>query len=130
MHSNETNNTENKIIYPELSYKIVGVCFDVHNELGRFAREAQYANLLEERFKESRLEYKREFLIDETGNRVDFIVDDLIVLELKAKTTLLKTDYYQTQRYLQALDKKLGLLINFRCRYLKPARVLKVNRSK
>jgi len=38
----------------------------------------------------------------------------------------LKTDYYQTQRYLHALNKNLALLINFRNRYLKPIRVIKI----
>ncbi len=127
MHANETNDPDSKIIYPKLSYKIVGICFDVHNELGRFAREAQYANLLEERFREARIPFKREFQIGSTGNRIDFIIDDLIILELRAKATLLKIDYYQMQRYLQALDKKLGLLVNFRSRYLKPVRVIKID---
>lgn len=45
MHTNDTNE---KLIYPELSYLITGICFEAHNEKGRFARERQYADLLEE----------------------------------------------------------------------------------
>ena len=42
-----TNNKKEKLIYPELSYKIVGILFHVHNQLGRFAREKQYRDLIE-----------------------------------------------------------------------------------
>ena len=55
---------------------------------------------------------------------IDFIIDDKIIIELKAKKIILKDDYYQTQRYLHALNKKLALLVNFRNRYLKPIRVI------
>jgi len=49
-----------------------------------------------------------------------------MILELKTKPMILKEDYYQTQRYLQASDIKFALLVNFRNRYLKPIRVLKI----
>jgi hypothetical protein len=42
---------ESKIIYPKLSYLTVGICFDAHNELGRFSREKQYGNYIEKRLK-------------------------------------------------------------------------------
>jgi len=44
MNTNDTN-IKGKLIYPDLSYKIVGILFQVHNELGRFAREKQYCEL-------------------------------------------------------------------------------------
>lgn len=121
-----TNNT-NKIIYPELSYLLTGVCFDIHNNLGRFSREKQYCDALETKLKESKIPYKREFNIKNTGNILDFVIDNKIVMEIKAKHILLKEDYYQIQRYLQILNAKLGLLINFRNRYLKPVRIIKID---
>lgn len=126
MSTNDTNKNE-KIIYPELSYLLTGVCFDVHNNLGRFSREKQYGDALEIKLKESKIYYKREFNIKNTGNILDFIIDNKIIMEIKAKHILLKEDYYQIQRYLQILNMKLGLLINFRNRYLKPVRVIKID---
>jgi len=120
-------NLNDKLIYPDLSYDITGICFKVHNELGRFAREKQYCDAIERYLQASNIVYQREYIFETTGNRLDFIVEDKIILEIKAKRMLLRDDYYQLQRYLQSLDKKLGLLLNFRSRFLKPARVIRID---
>ena len=60
-------------------------------------------------------------------NIVDFLIEDKILLELKAKRIISKEDYYQVRRYLESLNLKLGLLVNFRDRYLKPKRILNSN---
>jgi len=127
MNTNNTNSEDRKtLFYPELSYKITGLCFEVHNELGRYAREKQYADFIEDKLKETELSFKREQRIGESGNILDFVIQDRIVLEIKAKKLLLKEDYYQIQRYLQCTHLKLGLLINFRNRYLKPKRIIRI----
>ncbi|MFQ5661755.1 MAG: GxxExxY protein [Candidatus Paceibacteria bacterium] len=127
MHANNTNNKNDKLIYPELSYKLTGICFEIHNELGRFARERQYCDLLEDKFKLNKINYNREIETNSSGNRLDFLIEDKLVLEIKAKQAITKADYFQTQRYLQQTEKRLGLLINFRSRYLKPVRVIKID---
>ncbi|PIU75306.1 MAG: GxxExxY protein [Candidatus Portnoybacteria bacterium CG06_land_8_20_14_3_00_39_12] len=124
MHTNDTNK---KLIYPELSYLIAGICFEAHNQLGRYARERQYCDFVEKRLKELKIQFSREYIVGKTGNKIDFLLDDKIILEVKAKRFILKEDYYQLQRYLQILDKKLGLLVNFRNRYLKPIRIVKID---
>jgi len=130
MDTNYTNTRgslkDNKLIYPKLSYTIVGSCFDVHNERGRFAREKQYCDALEQKLRDLKIPYKREFHANNTGNIADFIINNKIVLEIKAKRSVTKDDYYQVQRYLQVLNIKLGLLVNFRNRYLKPIRVIRI----
>lgn len=119
-----------EIIYKELSYEIVGVCFKVQDDLGRFCRERQYADLLEQKLIERKIKYKREALLDVAtqsnvkGNRIDFLIENVIIVDLKAKRFITKEDYYQMQRYLQCANLRLGLIINFRDVYLKPKRVI------
>lgn len=122
---------EHKVIYPELSYKTTGILFAVHNELERFCNEKQYGDKIEQYFKEFQIPYEREKVLPisfpgehEGRNKVDFLVNDAIILEIKAKRILTRDDYYQMKRYLVALNKKLGILVNFRQRYLAPKRIL------
>src|SRR3989344_6984891 len=119
-----TNSSTAKVLYADLSYKIVGLCFDVHNELGQFAREKQYADLLEKRFKAADVKFLRELRLGETGNIVDFLVEDKIVLELKTARVVGRIHFRQLQNYLLQSRVKLGLLINFSDKYLRPKRVL------
>ena len=84
MGTNDTNKNQ-KLIYPELSYTLTGLCFEAHNTLGRYAREIQYGNCIEEKLKTANIPHKREFRVGDTGNVLDFLIDDKIVLEIKAK---------------------------------------------
>ena len=120
-------NTDSKVIYPELSYTIIGILFSVHKELGVYAREKQYGDLVEKKLKEIKLSYQREFRIGDTGNVLDFIIDDKIVLELKTVRYITGECFRQVQNYLQQSMLKLGILVNFRSKYLKPQRVLNLD---
>ncbi len=126
MNANDTNNT-NKLIYPKLSYLLTGICFNVHNNLGRYSREKQYGDEIDQNLKNIKLPYDRELEIKGTGNILDFFIDNKIVLEIKAKRIITKEDYFQIQRYLQVLNTKLGLVVNFRDKYLKPVRIIKID---
>lgn len=119
------------IIFKELSYIVTGLLFEVHNELGRYCNEKQYGDLFESKLKEKGIDYKREQIIpksftgeQEGRNRIDFIVYNKIILEFKCKRLIDRECFYQTKRYLKAYNKKLGLIVNFREKYLKPKRVL------
>ena len=122
---------KNKLLFPELSYRICGLLFEVQNSLGRYYNEQQYGDLLASLLKKSNLRYEREKNIPisfegekEGRNKIDFCVEDSIILELKAKRMLFKEDYYQLKRYLVAFKMELGLLVNFRDKYLRPKRIL------
>jgi len=118
---------ENKIIEKDLSYALGGIFFEVQDELGRHCLERQYGDLLEKKLIEKDLNFKREFpleIADRKSSFVDFIVKDKILIDLKAKTFLTSEDYHQMQKYLEISGKELGLIVNFRDRYLKPRRVL------
>ena len=119
------NNT--RIIEAELSYKLTELLFQAQNQLGRFAREKQYGDVLENLLKEANIKYKRELPIsieNSNSNRIDFFIEDKVVLELKSKRFIDKNDYYQTKRYLNSMNVELGLIVNFREPHLKPKRVL------
>lgn len=122
-----TNNTNARVLYPELSFKIVGACFDVHNDLGRFAREKQYADLLEGKFKDGGLNYEREFSLGGSGNIVDFLVEEKIILELKTARVLTRAYYRQIQNYLQQAHIDLGFLVNFSAVRLEPKRIIRIS---
>lgn len=118
-----------ELIYPELSYKIYGLLYRVHNELGRFKSEKSYGDALELELQKEKVSYVREQSLplptDQFSRRnvADFVVDDKIVLELKVKAFITPEDYYQMKRYLDSGKFKLGLIVNFRQKYLRPKRV-------
>lgn len=137
-HTNDTNRNGSirkkdiKVLHPELSYRLTGICFSVHKRLGRFCREKQYAEALETALRESRIVFKREGPLPIEGiasgftNRVDFVINNTLLLEVKAKPFITKSDYYQMQRYLKASGHDLGLIVNFRNSYLKPIRIIRI----
>ena len=124
MHTNDTNT---KLIHSELSYLLTGIFFEIHNTLGRYSKERQYADALEAKLRGLRVPFAHEHEIKQSRDRVDFIIDNKIIIELKARRVITREDYYQMQRYLQASGLRLGLLVNFRNRYLKPVRVVRID---
>lgn len=128
MYPNAPN--KKKLVEKELSYKIVGILYNVHKKLGRFLREKQYGDVLEIFLKDNHIEYKREKAVEvaeRKSNFIDFCVEDKILIELKAKPFVTKEDYYQMQRYLNIENKELGFIVNFRQKMLQPKRVLNYN---
>jgi len=125
---------KNQLLYPELSYKVSGVLFKVHNKLGRFCREIQYGDLLEIELKNDGLFFEREKILpyesigkEDASNKVDFCIENKILIDLKSKKFITKDDYFQMMRYLKASQFKLGLIVNFRSTYLKPKRIINMH---
>ena len=122
---------QKKLIYKRLSYKINGGLFKVHNLLGRFRSEKSYADAFESWLKKVKIKYTREIAIEPSfegearrRNIPDFIIENKIVIDFKAKKFITKEDYNQMQRYLNSSNLTLGMVVNFRNTYLKPKRVI------
>lgn len=104
----------------ELTDKIINACINVHKELGPGFLESIYHNALKIELErrnlvvESEKEVKVKYLGIEVGtHRIDLLVEGEIVVELKTVEDLNKKYYAQVRSYLKALDKEIGLLVNF-----------------
>ena len=123
---------DEKIIFKEESYKIIGICMNIHSTLGNGFLEAVYSEVLEKEFVKNNIPYQREVKLDLFFNgekldkkyKADFICFDNIILEIKAVSFIHENFTKQTLNYLKATDKKLGLLINFGEKSLKYKRII------
>lgn len=104
----------------ELTDKIINACINVHKELGPGFLESIYHYALKIELErrnlvvESEKEVKVKYLGIEVGtHRIDLLVEGEIVVELKTVEDLNKKYYAQVRSYLKALDKEIGLLVNF-----------------
>ena len=110
-----------QLLFKEDSYKVIGACMEVHNELGKGFNEIIYGDALELEFKRSNLNFSREkrFKILYKGSTLshfyipDFVIEDKIILEIKAIKSLESNHTKQALNYLAVSKLKLGLLVNF-----------------
>ena len=106
--------------YSDITEKIIGCAMIVHNKLGSGFQEVIYQRALAIEMTSHCLDFIREMVIpiyydvEEIGKRrVDFFVEDKIMVELKAVTQLEKVHLAQALNYLEAYKVEIGLLINF-----------------
>jgi len=111
--------------YGELTEKIIGASFKVHNTLGNGFQEVIYQRALELELNANQIAHVRDFEMQifyrdqQIGTRrVDFLVDDKISVELKAVIKLEDVHFAQAMNYLEAYNLEIGLLINFGSRSL------------
>lgn len=109
------------LLYPELSYKILGILFKVHTELGGEFEEKYYQRAVEKMFIKNKISYKRELKSDVIfdGEKIgkyflDFLVEDRIIVELKAIPKVLPIHFRQVRTYLKVNGLELGIIANFR----------------
>jgi GxxExxY protein len=121
----------NKEELTQLSNTIIGIAIEVHKKLGPGFIEKIYVRALEEEFKRREIKYKREVNIqigyeniEIGGQRIDFLVEDGIILELKSVSEISEIHYAQLISYLKAADKRLGLVLNFGRQRLEIRRVV------
>ncbi|MGH9948056.1 MAG: GxxExxY protein [Pyrinomonadaceae bacterium] len=119
MNTNDTN-MEDGILYKDLSYKIVGLAMQVHSELGPGFLEKVYENSLLVLLEENGINARSQVPIpvEFHGHVVgeyfaDIIVEESILLELKAQDRIAEIHKAQVLNYLKATGYRLGILINF-----------------
>lgn len=110
-----------ELVYPELSYKIVGILFEVHTRLGGGFEEKYYQRAVENLLLENKLVCSKELMANITfgGEKIgkyflDFLIENKVVLELKAVPRLLPIHFRQVSSYLKVKNLHLGILANFR----------------
>ena len=123
------------LLYPELSYQVVGILFDIFTELGYGYRENQYQKAVEMALKSIKLGYEKELpvKISYKGEFVttvclDFLIDSKIVLELKQGNRFNKKDIEQVYNYLKVTKLKLGILARFTKSGVKFMRVVNIDK--
>lgn len=97
----------NDLVYPDLSYKIIGCAFEVFNQLGNGHKEIVYHKSLAISFQEQKLSFKDEVYYPVEYKKVivgrnyfDFLVEDKIVVEIKSMARFSKAHFDQTSNYL------------------------------
>lgn len=124
--------------YPEseLTGKIIGCAMEVHRILGNGFQEVIYQRALALEMGKQGIAFSREHEMDifykgdKIGNRrVDFFVEEKIMVELKAVIQLEDVHLAQAINYLEAYKMKIGLLINFGNQSLQFKRVMKPKKS-
>ncbi len=109
------------LIYKDLSYKIIGTCFEVHNNLGSGFLEIVYKDALEYEFKKANIPFEREVKYEVNYKGLilphkffaDFVINDKIILEVKSVSSIVNEFIAQTLNYLKVSKNKLGLIVNF-----------------
>ncbi len=128
-----TDKTQNdaEFLYGDLTYKIRGILFDVRKKLGLGHKEQIYHNALEIEFEKAgmKFESKKNISIMYEGKSIgtyqpDFVIDDKVLIELKALPEIAKPQIEQLWSYLKGCDYKLALLVNFGSKELDIKRVI------
>jgi GxxExxY protein len=105
----------------EITYQIIGCAYKVHSNLGPGLLESTYEICLEYELRKSGLDVAKQVALPviydeiklEAGYRIDLIVNNVVIIEIKSVDGLAPIHTAQVLTYLKLADKKLGLLINF-----------------
>ncbi|NQU84684.1 MAG: GxxExxY protein [Mariniphaga sp.] len=111
----------------EISHKIIGTSIEIHKSIGPGLLESAYENALAYDLRELGFQVYQQVPMpfiykgvkQDVGYRIDLLINNLVIIEIKSVETLAPVHFSQTLTYLKLSDKKLALLINFNCKYLK-----------
>lgn len=111
----------------ELTFKVIGLALKIHRNVGPGLLESAYENALVYELKQAGLEVKQQLPLPfvyndvklDIGYRIDILVENLLILEVKSVETIAPVHFAQTLTYIRLSNMRLGLLINFNCTSLK-----------
>jgi GxxExxY protein len=111
----------------EISYKVIGVALGLHKSLGPGLLESAYENALAYELRLAGLDVIQQHALPmiykevrlEQGYRLDLLVNNKVIVEIKSQEKIAPVHFAQLLTYLKLSEKKLGLLINFNCAVLK-----------
>ncbi|NOT02092.1 MAG: GxxExxY protein [Phycisphaerales bacterium] len=111
----------------DITEQVIGAAIEVHRTLGPGLLESAYEECLPHEFSVRRVQFERQRALDVTykevhldcGYRLDFLIEQAVVVELKAVDALLPIHEAQLLTYLKLGGWKVGLLINFNVPLLK-----------
>lgn len=111
----------------ELTYKIIGVAIELHRSIGPGLLESAYESALAFDLREAGLDIRQQVALPftykevylEVGYRIDLLVEDKVIIEVKSVENILPVHFSQLLTYLRLSGLRLGLLINFNSQILK-----------
>lgn len=108
------------LIYPELSYQLVGILFEADNQIGYGHRESLYQSAIKKLLEENKIDFQEQLKCQiNIGNQpikkyfLDFLIDNKLILEIKAGDRFNRENIAQVYDYLKANNIKLGIIANF-----------------
>ena len=121
------------IVQKEEYYKIVGICMEVHRNLGGGLLEIVYKDALEYEFRLNNIPFEREkeYFIEYKDIVLphkfyaDFVVYDDIILEIKAVREIIDIHVAQTLNYVRLINSRLGIIANFNSKSLEHKRIIR-----
>ncbi len=111
----------------DLSYEIIGYALELHKNIGPGLLESAYESALAHDLRDAGLDVKQQTAMPfiykeikmEVGYRIDLLVENQIIVEVKSVETLAPVHFSQVLTYLKLSGLKLGLLMNFNCKLFK-----------
>ena len=121
MTTNINNNHSRNILYKELSYKLQGIFFKIRNDLGSGHKESIYQNALAKELEKNKIIFQKEYpvkIYSKEGYflglyKPDFVIENKIIIEVKAKGFLSKQERTVIYDYLKNSEFEIAYIVNF-----------------
>jgi GxxExxY protein len=125
--NHEGHEEARRLKFDELSNRVIGCALEVHRNLGPGLLESTYENCLAHEFHIGSIPFKLQYPLPveykgiklDCGYRIDIMVDNRLIVEIKSVDKILPIHQAQLLTYLKLSNISIGLLMNFNVKYLK-----------